>query len=558
MKIFYYIAGLFSTLLMAGGVYAYVAQYGDTATSIGKQFGMTASEFCTLNNVEDCNLIYAGQNYVTEGKLGATIPTVIALYEDALATKLNNTSTSTFTLVRGTDKQSRSLSGTYGFVIDEGTSVEEFFVATCSGTTCTIVTRGIDVVDGETNVSANQYEHRRGAVVKISNFPQLAILSRILNGNETTPGGLTFGTNSISGLGQADGSDLTEAVSYQLLASTTWNGAVDSSTTTKGIVEEATDSEFLADTDTGTTGARLFVPPSILNDHSSEHFNDTVTYGETLSYGDVLYTSSTGQYYKASATSQTQVNAISAIAYTAGNAGATNKVLMPGSVLYKAGLTPGAPVYLSDVAGAVSTTKGTYAKVIGQAITTDRYVFNPNVLQETTVPTAGAIPVASSTGKIDGEWLNISDNNASILTSGSTSDASSTHYHSGSMATGQTSRAINSTGEQVITHNLGVVPSYIQISASALTEDSGATGIGQSFGTATSISNQTATYISFEISTNAEKAGQSDNIVVLLDTAGNPEAVASLSGMSSTTFTINWTTNVNSGGTRYLQWTAFK
>lgn len=39
-------------------------------------------------------------------------------------------------------------------------------------------------------------------------------------------------------------------------------GAPNASTTTKGLVEEATDAEVIAGTDTGATGAKLFIPPS--------------------------------------------------------------------------------------------------------------------------------------------------------------------------------------------------------------------------------------------------------------------------------------------------------
>lgn len=42
-------------------------------------------------------------------------------------------------------------------------------------------------------------------------------------------------------------------------------GAQNASTTTKGLVEEGTDAQIAADTDTGETGARLFVPPSKLS-----------------------------------------------------------------------------------------------------------------------------------------------------------------------------------------------------------------------------------------------------------------------------------------------------
>lgn len=46
---------------------------------------------------------------------------------------------------------------------------------------------------------------------------------------------------------------------------TAFNGAPDASTTVKGIVEEATDEQIVAGTDTGETGAKLFAPPSKMN-----------------------------------------------------------------------------------------------------------------------------------------------------------------------------------------------------------------------------------------------------------------------------------------------------
>jgi len=124
--------------------------------------------------------------------VGASIPTVIAVYQDSIASRISNSATS-FTLVRGTDKQSRALAGFYGFVLDEGTTSEEFLTANCTATACTIVARGIDVQDGETEVAGNKYEHRRGATVKITNYPQLAILSRILNGQESASSTFSFG-----------------------------------------------------------------------------------------------------------------------------------------------------------------------------------------------------------------------------------------------------------------------------------------------------------------------------------------------------------------------------
>lgn len=167
-------------------------QSGDTLSKLAVQNGTTVRSLVSINKISNPNLIRVGQKLETDAALGANIPTVIAVYTDSLASRISNTASS-FVLVRGTDKQSRNLSGFYGFVMDEGTTSEEFVTANCVATACTIVARGIDVVDGETPVTALKFEHRRGATVKISNFPQLALLSRILSGLESASSTFMFG-----------------------------------------------------------------------------------------------------------------------------------------------------------------------------------------------------------------------------------------------------------------------------------------------------------------------------------------------------------------------------
>jgi hypothetical protein len=171
---------------------------GDTLSAIAQKFNTTVSDLMELNDITNPDLIYAGTELQTERLFGAAIPTVVAVYTDSLASRISSSATS-FTLTRGTDKQSRSLSGFYGFVLDEGTASEEFMTANCVATACTIVARGLDVVDGETAVTALQFEHRRGATAKITNFPQLALLSRILNGQESASSTFMIGDgNTVS------------------------------------------------------------------------------------------------------------------------------------------------------------------------------------------------------------------------------------------------------------------------------------------------------------------------------------------------------------------------
>lgn len=176
---------------LVGSAQAYTVQRGDTLSQIAKDNNTTVESIVSQNGIQNPDLIYAGQELsLGDEVLGASVPTVVALYEDSLASRITSAATS-LTLVRGTDKQDRNLSGYYGFVVDEGSSTEEFMTANCTATACTIVSRGLDVQDGSSEVSALKFEHRRGASVKISNFPQLALLSRIITGQETT------GTNTL-------------------------------------------------------------------------------------------------------------------------------------------------------------------------------------------------------------------------------------------------------------------------------------------------------------------------------------------------------------------------
>jgi hypothetical protein len=197
---------------------------------------------------------YTAQN--TGGSaLGATIPTPVALFETSLASSISSSDTS-MTLVSGTDKDGTVFAGeTYGFIIDEGNANEEFVIATCTGTTCTSMTRGISVRTGNTSVAALKKSHRRGASVKITDGPVLLVLSRILNGDETVPNVLSYA----SGVTPSANDDLADKEYVDGVAIA---GAPDGNTTTKGIFEQATVAELNAGTATGTTGAILAFSPA--------------------------------------------------------------------------------------------------------------------------------------------------------------------------------------------------------------------------------------------------------------------------------------------------------
>lgn len=158
-----------------------------------------------------------------------------------------------FTLVTATDRDGNALSGLYGFIIDEGTADEEFVLATISGTTGTVVYRGIDSNDPNTEVSGNKKLHRRGASVKITDYPILGVLRQILNGEATIPNKLSYNSHPTF-------SSNTELVDKKYVDDVAVSGASDADTSTKGLVEEATQTEVDARTTTGGTSAKLFAP----------------------------------------------------------------------------------------------------------------------------------------------------------------------------------------------------------------------------------------------------------------------------------------------------------
>ena len=129
-----------------------------------------------------------------EQPMGAEIPQVVALFETTLAVKITSTGTE-MTLTSGTDKDGNTLSGFYGFIIDEGTASEEFVTASTTGTVAEDLTRGISVVTGNTEISGLKKAHRRGASVKITNHPVLAVLARIMNGDEFFPNTLKYASS---------------------------------------------------------------------------------------------------------------------------------------------------------------------------------------------------------------------------------------------------------------------------------------------------------------------------------------------------------------------------
>lgn len=217
--------------------------------------------------------------------LGSTFltPDVKALFETSLATGISSSATS-MTLVSGTDKDGNTLaSSTYAFIIDEGTSVEEFVLADCTSTVCTNISRGISVSTGTTTVSALKFAHRRGASVKMTDATSLIFATNVFKGKQNIENPIRY--NSIATSTLAANRD--NLASAGLVADTAFAGAgvIDATTAAKGNVEIATQLETASSTSLGGSGATVVIPAS----------NATSTYNSQTAALRVIVTQNNGQ-----------------------------------------------------------------------------------------------------------------------------------------------------------------------------------------------------------------------------------------------------------------------
>ena len=116
----------------------------------------------------------------------ATIPGGEALFETSLQDRIVSTDTS-MTVVANSLRGGGVLTGYHCFTVDEGRSDSEYICGSISGTSVTSLTRGVSFVTGTTSVTALQSAHRKGANVKITDYPLINILANILNGVDRIP-----------------------------------------------------------------------------------------------------------------------------------------------------------------------------------------------------------------------------------------------------------------------------------------------------------------------------------------------------------------------------------
>ena len=145
-----------------------------------------------------------GSSGAIQPQFGAVAPTgsVPAVFETYLASQ-QATGDSTMTLASSALRDGTSLSGYVCFTIDSNTPTLEYECGTVSGTSVTGILRGIDATTGTTSVASLIYTHRRGADVKITDYPALTIATNQLNGTQTIPNLMTYANTVLIGAGTA-------------------------------------------------------------------------------------------------------------------------------------------------------------------------------------------------------------------------------------------------------------------------------------------------------------------------------------------------------------------
>lgn len=215
-----------------------------------------------------------------DARLGATLPSATAVFETSLASPITSSATS-MTLASNSVRGGGSISGYNCFTIDEGSSQAETVCGTVADTAVTSMTRGISQSTGTTTVSALQFSHRRGANVKITDFPLIQILKAQNNGEDTFPNPITYDSGVSSAEVAVNNKNL---ASVEYVNSLSFGAIPAASETASGFVELATATESASSTSSGSA-ARLVLPAS----------NATSTYNSATAGLKVVVTQNNGK-----------------------------------------------------------------------------------------------------------------------------------------------------------------------------------------------------------------------------------------------------------------------
>jgi hypothetical protein len=334
------------------------------------------------------------------------------------------------------------VSGYTCFTIDEGSSQAEFTCGTVSGTSVTSLLRGISPATGTTTVSALQFSHRRGASVKITDYPLIQILKAQANGEDTYPNILRYASHPTF-------SATTDIVDKKYVDDTAFSGAavIDATALARGVVELATGAEAAASTASGSSGV-LALPASLA----------TSTYNSLTAANRVVVTGGSGKIDNYFIATSTLFNNIGGVPYTWPSIqGAASTTLVnngSGSLLWQgfSGLLAASSTPLSIVGGTGTTTLATVTIPANQMGTRNAYRF--------------ILPLTMNIPNTDTVYFAFGDG-TSTTTSGFTNGSGGTLYFNGELSLRM--NANNSTSAQYVYLGYFGLPSGISTAATART-----------------------------------------------------------------------------------------
>lgn len=448
--------------------------------------------------------------------VGATLPQATGLFETSLQTGITSSATS-MTLAANAVRGGGSISGYACFTIDEGSAQAEVICGTVSSTSVTSLLRGISYADGVSEITANKFAHRRGASVKITDFPIVQIIKAQNNGDATFPNELTYAGSTTCTLSAG-------LCPKSYIDGVAVAGAPNASTTVKGIVEEATQAEIDAGTAAGGTSARLAVNPSTL---------------ATSIYNTQLPTS--GQ-------KSALVGDNTDIAVGTGNKFVTQTGMQHGAELYAAdaGANDTYVITLSPVP--TSYTNGMVVRFKANTVNTGAATINVNSLGAKTI--VKYVNTTLADGDIAALSLNtlIYDGTNFVLQSPiAIAPQSPTVFKNGFIT-----RAFNGGAGAVTTaHGLGTTPKKIRITAEM--------GSGQVQSRSTGTYNGTTNSNVYRGENNNSQyyfGADSTNIITMYNsTSTSTTPVTATATFDGTNFTLTWSADVGTG-TFYIMWEA--
>lgn len=200
------------------------------------------------------------QSYGATGNAGAN-----ALYEQSLAQPLGTTDANMY-VTSGADVQGNllPLNSYQCLSVDTG---QPNFEAVCgtvttsstAGLTLLVSLRGLSTQTATTSNASFIFTHRRGADVRITDFPALTVVNNELNGVQNIPNLLTYDQSVlITGT-----SPSTTVATKYYVDNTVTSGAPNATTLVKGIVQLANSAQAALGTILGSTGASLVLSSSL-------------------------------------------------------------------------------------------------------------------------------------------------------------------------------------------------------------------------------------------------------------------------------------------------------